>query len=685
MYSLPLTPWLRRALCGLALTALACGSLGGWWPLPFVDGLDRQVYDTRLRWSPPIAAERVVIVDVDERSLAEIGRWPWSRSVVGELADRLAGQGHASVIGFDILFAETQTGGGDDAALAEVLARTPTVLGYYLSSDREGRVSGQLPAPVLDGAVVRDLGLTITDWSGYGANLSVLQSAARGAGFFNAVIDPDGVVRMLPLLGRFGDQVHESFAVAVLRQHLGAAGLILRSDSLQLQGSRGKVSLPLSDGLGALVPFSGRRGGAAAAGNAGSGNFRTVSAARVLNGDVDWKVFEGRVVLIGTSAPGLTDLRATPISQTAPGVEIHATLIETALRDAAAAPGPVADAVSSSAIRQRSQDARSSALVVAALAGVVLSFAMPALGAAGVLLLGGVGAAALVAWDMFAFWSLGWVMPMAAGLVLVAVLTALNLALGYLIEGRARRAVSDLFGAYVSPALVERMTRDPMRFRTMTSENRELTIMFADIRGFTRIAESMEPGALREFINEFLTVMTEVIHRHHGTVDKYIGDAVMAFWGAPVEDPAHADQAVSAALAMAAEVQRLNVDFARRGWPTLAMGVGLNTGVARVGDMGSRLRRAYTVLGDAVNLASRIEALTKQFNTPIIVGESTARHARSHRFTELAQVNVAGRNEAVRVFVPVVMADSRQPIEPRPGQRVSPTRDRHDEVSSTGV
>lgn len=142
MPSLTLTPWLRRALCGLLLTALACGSLGGWWPLPFVDGLDRQVYDTRLRWSPPVAGAGVsVIVDVDERSLAEVGRWPWPRSVIGELADRLAGRGQASVIGFDVLFAETQAGGSDDAALTEVIARTPTVLGYYLSSDREGRGS----------------------------------------------------------------------------------------------------------------------------------------------------------------------------------------------------------------------------------------------------------------------------------------------------------------------------------------------------------------------------------------------------------------------------------------------------------------------------------------------------------------------------------------------------------------
>ncbi len=203
------------------------------------------------------------------------------------------------------------------------------------------------------------------------------------------------------------------------------------------------------------------------------------------------------------------------------------------------------------------------------------------------------------------------------------------------------------------------MTRDPTRFGTMISENRELTILFADIRGFTRISESMEPAQLREFINEFLTAMTECIYQHQGTVDKYIGDAVMAFWGAPMPDEHHADNAVAAAMAMIAEVAKLNKLGSQKGWPTLSIGIGINTGVARVGDMGSKLRRAYTVLGDAVNLASRLEALTKQFNTPIIVGEATARQVRRQSFSELAQVTVAGRSESTRIFIPTMLSVKR--------------------------
>ena len=690
---LPGSTWIRRSLLGLALTAIACAAIVDVWSLPFVDGLDRQAYDAHLRWQKSEPNDEVVIIDIDERSLAEVGRWPWPRATVAEMATRLTQRGQAAVIGFDILFAEAQAEAGQDQALAASLAKSPSVLSYYFSSDRGGRTSGHLPAPVLDAAAVVNLKISITDWSGFGANLPTLQDEARGAGFFNPIIDPDGVVRALPLLGRYGNQVYESFAVAVLREYLGSASLILRSQSLELQGTRGSVRIPISTGLSAMVPFSGaatvhatpgrvatvRAAGtpvaAGAVGSTGSGRFKTVSAADVVNGKVDWSLFTNRIVLVGTSAPGLTDLRSTPVNETLPGVEIHAALIASALE------APRRGAATT--IKQRPADAKGLALVATALAGLVLSLAMPALGALGVIALGLLAGSCLVVWNNIAYSNLGWVLPGAAGIVLVMLLTVLNLTLGYFVEGRARRAVAHLFGEYVSPMLVERMTRDPLRYRSMTSENRELSIMFADIRGFTRIAEAMEPASLREYINEFLTAMTEIIHRYGGTLDKYIGDAVMAFWGAPVEDPAHADQAVAAAIAMLAEVGRLNKSYASRGWPTLSIGIGVNTGIARVGDMGSRLRRAYTVLGDTVNLASRIEALTKQFNTPIIVGEATARKAQAHTFAELAQVSVAGRSEPVRIFVPVALAQT-QPMkqsltEQDAGSKVQSTGDSNDE------
>lgn len=617
--------------------------------VPFVDSLDRQSYDARLRSANADRGAQVIIVDIDERALAEVGRWPWSRGTMAQMAQALSQRGQARTIAFDVLFAETQSEAGQDEALARVIGQAPVVLGYYLSNDREGRTNGQLPPPAFSAELVQSLDIPVHVWSGYGANLPMLQSQARGAGFFSPILDDDGVVRRLPLIGRYDAQFYESFPIAVLRHFLGSASMALSAEALVLSGAQGRLSLPVSVGASVLVPYAGA--GMVVPDAPFSGRFDVISAADVVSGKVDWTRFKDRIALIGTSAPGLSDLRATPISRATAGVEIHATLIAGALASA--------DPVTPIALKQWPQDAALLSLGVTAVVGLVLALLMPAAGLGGILWLGALAVAAIVGWNTYAFSQLNLFLPGAATIVLVFALAGLNLVWGYFIESRARRAVAELFGEYVSPAVVEHMTRDPSRFGQMGSENRKLTILFADIRGFTRISESMEPEQLREFINEFLTVMTECIHEHHGTVDKYIGDAVMAFWGAPLPDERHADHAVAAALAMSAAVERMNGPGRARGWPTLSVGIGINTGIARVGDMGSKLRRAYTVLGDSVNLASRLEALTKQFNTPIIVGETTAAEASAHRFDELAQVTVAGRSESTRIFVPASLASTR--------------------------
>lgn len=565
---------------------------------------------------------------------------------MAQVTRALAKQGEARTIGFDVLFAEAQAEPGQDEALAEAIAQSPAVLGYYLTNDRDGRTSGLLPAPTFAAKAVSALQMSVHAWSGYGANLPVFQTRAQSAGFFSPILDADGVVRRLPLVGKVGEEYYESFAVAVLRHYLGRASIGIDADAMNLVGSRGRARIPVSEGSSALVPFAGA--GMRTPDLPFSGRFPVVSAADIVAGTIDWTQFKDKIVLIGTSAPGLSDLRATPISRTTAGVEIHATLIAGVL---AAAP-----------LKQAPQEAWLVSLIVTAMLGVLLSVLMPRYGVVGVLVLGGIAITGLVAWNTVTFSNLGWVLPGATSMLMVLLLAVTNLTLGYFIEGRARRAVSDLFGEYVSPAVVLQMTRDPLRFGTMVSENRELTILFADIRGFTRISETMEPAQLREFINEFLTAMTDCVYRYDGTVDKYIGDCVMAFWGAPLPDERHADHAVSAALAMQAEVDRLNVLGRKKGWPNLAIGVGVNTGVARVGDMGSKLRRAYTVLGDSVNLASRLEALTKQFNTPIIVGETTVDRAKGHSFVELAQVTVAGRTGATKIFVPTMNSNTRSSI-----------------------
>jgi len=630
-----------RSIAGMAIVLIFVSIALGLVRVGGLGALDRELYDGRQRTVAPLLDERIVIVDIDERSLGAYGRWPWGRAKIAQLLDAIVEQGRPAVVGFDVVFAEEQAEGDDDARLARALADRPVVLGYYFTSNRGAQKSGSLPTPLFEGDAAKELWRQVTHAKGYGSNIAPLQQAARASGFFNpflgADVDPDGVIRALPLLASYGDGVYESLAVAVLRQYLGNGAVRVdpRADTMIITGERARVELPVSLGFTAMAPVTG-------AGGPDGGHFRYVSAADVLGGHVDWKRMHDRIVLIGTTAPGQTDLRATSVSEVFPGVEIHAALIAGAL-----------DGV----LKQRPDGGAAAGAIATALVGGLLALVLPATGVVGAVVATSVGALALFGANAIAWSNFGLALPLAASIAAVIALGLFNLIVGWFAEGRARRAVLARFGEYVSPALVEQMAHDPVNWQVAESSNRELTILFADIRGFTRIAESMQPEPLREYINTFLTAMTEVIHAHNGTVDKYMGDAVMAFWGAPVDDDEHADHAVAAALAMQREVARLSAGFVSRGLPPLAVGIGINTGVVRVGDMGSRLRRAYTVIGDAVNLASRLESLTRRYEVPIIVGETTAQRCRHQRFRELARATIAGRTESVRIFVPCTVDD----------------------------
>jgi adenylate cyclase len=620
----------RRLVLGLGLVAVAVACELGHLRLPLVGTLDRYLYDARLKLQPVRPNSRVLIVDIDERSLQEQGQWPWSRETVARLARTITGEGGARALGFDVVFAEPQA--AQDPALIRALDGAPIALGYYFSSELGALSTGLLPDPVWPAVVLHDRGLSVTSWNGYGANVVPLQRAARGAGFFNPVVDRDGVIRALPLLAEYRGQLYESLAVAVLRIYFGNAPLVLRaqglaSDSVGFGPSGEQARIPMSEGATALVPFQGQ-------GGPGASRFRYVSATDVLQGRVEPRLFRDRIVLIGTTAPGLSDLRATPVSEVYPGVEVHASLIAGALEGT---------------VRTRSTEAGVMAAALVAVVGTAAAVAMATAGVSGIAATTLLGLSMLLAWNAIAYANLGWVMPLAAAVLMLLALSAMNLVAGYVTEGRSRRAMIELFGQYVAPQLVERMTHDPSNV-PLESRDAELTILFADIRGFTRMAERMDPQQLRDYLNRFLTAMTEVIHAHEGTVDKYIGDAVMAFWGAPVEDPLHADHAITAAIAMQREVSRLNREFEAMGWPPLAVGIGINTGVVRVGDMGSRLRRAYTVIGDAVNLAARLEALSKKYDLPIVIGDATRRAVRRIALQFVAQTEVPGRTEPVGVW-----------------------------------
>ena len=635
-------PWRLWACVVLLLVALT--HTLGWWQSSVHGALDARLADLRLNLAMPGTLDsNVVIVDVDEASLQQLGRWPWSRARVAQLVRELTERQQVAALGLDVVFAEPQTtlaapgqpqpaGLAPDDDLARALAGAPVVLGYYFTSDRNGRRSGQLPA-ALPGQVPWP---ALLHWSGYGANLAPLTRAAAAGGFFNAMTDPDGVVRSVPLVAGFDGALYESMGLAMLRLGLGGASLRLTpadpaagtTQMLTLQGPTGGVTLPL-DPRGALpVPYRG-------AGGPSGGSFRYLSAADVLAGQLPAGSLRGRYVLLGFTAPGLMDLRATPVGEAYPGIEVHANLIAGALEGR---------------LMHRPAWAGAYELAVLLALGALFIGVLPRLGLAGALALGGAAIAALLALDTALYRGAHLLLPLAAPLLLAAATLVVDLALGFGVERRARHRLAQQFASYVPPELVRQMQRDPSRY-DMQARTEELTVMFCDLRSFTSLAETLPPAELQALLHDVLGRLSTIIAGHHGTIDKYMGDCVMAFWGAPVANAQHARQAVAAALDIRAALRGFNAERAQAGQEALAVGIGLATGPMAVGNMGTHLRRAYTVIGDAVNLAARLQGVAATYGVDIVVSQTTLECAGAADFIwqELDFVRVRGRRQAGRI------------------------------------
>jgi adenylate cyclase len=332
------------------------------------------------------------------------------------------------------------------------------------------------------------------------------------------------------------------------------------------------------------------------------------------------------------------DLRATPVGAAYPGVEIHANLIAGML---------------DRAVKYKPAYIQGADVLLVLIAGAVMVFLLPILSPLRATLVGAIVLLALLGVN-FSFWyTSNIVLPLANGMTAIILLYAMNMSWGYFVESRTKRQLTGLFGQYVPPELVEEMSRDPEHY-SMAGRKAELTVLFSDIRGFTTISEGLEPDQLATLMNQYLGAMTLVVRKHRGTLDKYIGDAIMAFWGAPVDDLEHAKNAVLTGLEMHVALHELNKDLVARGWPELKIGVGVNTGPMTVGDMGSSVRQSYTVMGDAVNLGSRLEGITKQYGVGFIAGESTRELLKkTFVFRELDRVRVKGKEDPVAIYEPV--------------------------------
>ena len=638
---------------GLGLVLLlALVAVRAWDPLP-AQLVRHEIFDQFQILMPRTESTGgVVIVDLDEASLARHGQWPWPRTLLAFLVQRLFDMG-ADVVAFDVVFAEPDrlsppniAAGLDglspalrqslaelpdhDVLFADAIARHAVVLGqpalhnvtagFGTANSGAGTVAelGGDPRPFLQ------------HYAGLVRNMPLLEAAAGGIGMVTIALEQDGVARRVPLALVVEERILPALAIEALRLRAGEPSLVIRSSP------RGVVSVNAG---GHVVPTD--REGRLWIRYGMPGEMPYLSAADILAGAVERTAVDGKIVLVGTTAAGLHDIKRTPLSPATPGVEVHAHLHETML---------------TGTHLRRPASVVGAEMVAIIVSGLLVVVLVPSFGALAALVAGG----ALMVCLAFASWYL-FVQHLILMDVSFAALASFSIYalityLQYLTAESERKTVRAAFAQYLPAAVVERLASHPEHLR-LGGESRIMTILFADVRGFTTMSETLEPEDLAHLVNRILTAMTGAVLEHGGTVDKYIGDCVMALWNAPLDDPEHARRACRGALALVEAVGRLDrelqeadVEPGSSRPQRLVVGAGLNTGRAAVGNFGSTYRFDYTALGDTVNLAARLEGLSPVYGCPVVAGERTIAAVPDFATLELDVVQVKGRKEAVRIY-----------------------------------
>src|SRR6202451_4101194 len=654
-----LTRWARqiglaRAVCTVLLLALV--------PLRVLDPPPLQ--ELRLRTFDLFQVLRpreqtirpVAIVDIDEASLKEIGQWPWPRTVVADLITRLKEQG-ALVIGFDIIFAEPDRmspavaaesfRGLDDETRGKVgsMPSNDEVLADAIKHARVvvGQAGAATPQPRSDAEMALQTGFAFTGpdpspflvkFPGLLRNVLPIEQAAAGRGLFSINPERDAIGRRVPLVMEAQGVLVPSLSLEMLRVVSQSGAIIVHvdpaGDGVQSVGIRG-LDIPTDERGQIFVHFN------------KSDPARYVSAKDVLQGKLSRDPLRGNRVLIGTSAIGLLDLKTTPVDPVMPGVEVHAQILESVL---------------TKSLLLNPNYAIGAELTVAVLFGLAIIILAPMLSATIVVALGAVLIAGLIGLSFYLFVAhnllIDFTYPLISSWLIYLVLTFVN----YFREQKQRQQIRSAFGYYLSPHMVEALARSPEKL-VLGGEERRMTILFSDVRGFTTISEHYkdDPQGLTRLMNRFLTPLTNAIIERKGTIDKYIGDAIMAFWNAPVDDPEQEANACDAALEMQARAAALNLELKQEAeanggaYMPLRVGIGLNTGPCVVGNMGSDFRFNYSVLGDTVNVASRLEPRTKDYRLSMVIGSRTAEKAREKFATmEIDLIQVKGKKQPEAVF-----------------------------------
>ncbi len=633
--------------------------------IPFFQAMELKAFDSHFLYRGEVKpGNEVVIVAIDQKSVDALGRWPWPRTRIAELIERLDAYG-AKVVALDIVFSEPDESLGlstikglknrlkdkgqdvrseieavekaadSDARLASALKKSPSaILGYFFFTSKEEikhleekQAAYLIPSRftsiryIEKGTPSPDI-LTA---AGVEENIKVLSDAATNFGYFNTAPDSDGTVRWVPLAIKYGDNFYPHLALEAVRKYLASPPLILNAarygvDSIQI----GHRNVPTDERGRLLINYRGDQK-----------TFPHYSLSDVLKGDLPADAFKDKIVLIGATAVGIYDMRVTPFSGAFPGVEIHANVIDNILKG---------DFIN-----------RPDWIVVFDIAamlllGIALAIVIPKIRAVYAALFTIALAVLYIilnnyAFDTFRIW-LTVVYPVNT----IVLVSSCVITFQFMTEEKRKREIKNAFSHYVSPSHINEILKDPHKL-VLGGEEKRLTVLFSDIRGFTTISEGLKPQELVKLMNDYLTPMTEMVLKNGGTVDKYIGDAIMAFWGAPIWQEDHPARACKTALDMMERLAELSVEWKKKGRPEIDIGIGLSTGNLTVGNMGSTTRFDYTVMGDAVNLGSRLEGMNKEYGTHIIVPKYTYEDVKTEFiFRHLDLIRVKGKKIPINIY-----------------------------------
>lgn len=641
----------------------------GLFNLPLFNQIENFTYDTRLKHTAPYTIDtNIVILDIDEKSLSALGQWPWNRDTLANIVDNLFDHYKINTLGFDIIFAEGDVDSSfktfndlaqgplksnrdflkeykkilpsldHDKIFSNSLKDRKTILGFaFIDEKNANKTALPKPVPVLPPELENKISLI--QQKAFIGNLPQLQDNAFSGGFIDnpsIAYDSDGVFRRVPLLQRHNGKIYESLAFGLFRSAIGSPPIEIQAEASDEDEvfidwvTVGDYQIPVDQETNILVPYRGYLK-----------SFPYISAVDVLNKSASITDLKDAIVIIGTSAAGLKDLRTTPLETGYPGVEVHANI--------------VSGIIESRIKEQPSYTFALEFLLLLAL-GILLTFILPKLSPLYTTLATFFIIIILIAGNLYAWQSLNLVLPLTNSLLLVTSLFGLHMSYGFFIESHNKRQITRLFGQYVPPELVDELSEHPEDL-SVDGETREMSVLFSDVRNFTTISENLTPKELTQFINGFLTPMTKIIHQNRGTIDKYMGDAIMAFWGAPLTDEQHARNTLIAGMEMIEEMKTLSAAFKDRGWPEIKIGVGVSSGPMNVGNMGSEFRMAYTVLGDTVNLGSRLEGLTKNYGVDIIVSEYTKEAVADYEYRFIDKVRVKGKDQPVTIYEPLGLKD----------------------------